>query len=101
MGKIPPKLKREILADPYYKHCARAFERDCEGRITFEHAIIFGGKQLNERFAILPLCEYHHAVGQHQEDGDLKKEINVWMVLNRASEEELQMITKAIDYATY
>lgn len=89
---------KEILADPFYKRCARDKDGNCDGRITFEHALIFGNKQVQMKYAIIPLCEYHHAVGIHQDGGELNKEINVWIALNRASNDELRGISKAIDY---
>lgn len=101
MRKISPKLKKEILADPYYSVCAlsrRSGERNCQGRVTWEHAIIHAGKQLNEKWAIVPLCEFHHAVDSYQDGGDFKKERGVWIALNRANEDELRRVSKAIDY---
>lgn len=97
MRTIPEKLKKEILADPYYKNCARK-NSECDGRITWEHAIIFAGRQLNEKWAIVPLCTFHHAVDGHQDGGDLNKELNVLLALNRASESELQAVSKVIRY---
>lgn len=97
MRSIPQKLKREILADPFYKQCAR-LNNDCAGRITWEHAIIYAGRQLNEKWSIVPLCTYHHAVDKHQDGGDLRKGINVWIALNRASDSELINISKVVDY---
>ena len=87
-----------MLADTYYKKCAREKEGNCAGRITFEHAIIYAGRQLNEKWAIIPLCEYHHAVNQYQDTGDLDKQKNICIALMRATDEELLAISKAIDY---
>ena len=28
--------------------------------VEYHHAVIYGGRQLNERWAILPLCHEHH-----------------------------------------
>ena len=98
MRKISEELKEDILQDPYYEKCARQKDGSCDGRITFEHSIIFKGSQLNEKYAIIPLCEYHHAVNQYQDGGDLNKEINECISLNRATKSELQAISKAIDY---
>jgi len=92
MRPIPKKLRDEMADDPYYSMCAREVDGGCSGRITWEHAIIYAGKQLNEKFAIIPLCEYHH-LGE-----GLVKEINVCIALNRATEQELQAISKAINY---
>lgn len=69
--------------DPYYKACARLND-DCSGRITWEHAWIYAGRQINERWAIIPLCWYHH-LG----DGMNKRE-NQRISLARASEEDLK-----------
>ena len=95
---IPNKLLKEILADPYYKKCARHKDGNCGGRITFEHCLIFGGKQIQELWAIIPLCEYHHNVLSYQDKGDLNKEKNVWLALNRATDEQLEKYSRAIDY---
>lgn len=89
MRRIPDKLKRELKDDPYYKTCARFKEKTCKGRITFEHAFIYAGRQINEKWAIIPLCEYHHAVGLYQDNGDLNKELNQMLALRRATDEDL------------
>jgi hypothetical protein len=54
-----------------------------------EHALIYAGKQIDEVWAIIPLCTYHHAVNEYQDGGDLQKSKNVWIALSRASDEEL------------
>lgn len=82
MRPIPPKLREEMASDPYYKFCARRHEGTCSGRITWEHALIYAGKQINEKWAIIPLCVYHH-LGE-----GLNKELNVYIALERATPEE-------------
>jgi hypothetical protein len=77
--------------------CARQNE-DCSGRITWEHALIYAGKQIDEVWAIIHLCAYHHEVDEFQDGGGLDKEINVWIALNRATTDELLQYSKAIDY---
>lgn len=32
----------------------------CEGRIEFDHSWIYAAKQINEVWAIIGLCQYHH-----------------------------------------
>lgn len=87
MRPIPKKLKSELANEPYYKKCARASEQ-CQGRITWEHALIYAGKQVNERWAIIPLCVYHHlGVG-------LNKRENIKIALSRATKEDLSKYPK-------
>ena len=60
MAPIPKKVLAEILADPFYLVCARIMDGGCSGRITFEHAFIYAGQQIQEVWAIIPLCWWHH-----------------------------------------
>jgi len=89
MRPLTPKLKREIDENPYFKVCARRND-DCDGRITIEHAFIYAGRQINEIWALLPLCEYHHSIGKHMEDGELDKRMNQLLCLRRATREDLK-----------
>lgn len=100
MRKIPIKMLKEMLSDPVYSVCARKDdpEHQCEGRITLEHALIYAGKQINAKWAIVPLCAKAHSVDQFQDGGDLDKDRNVWIALNRATNEELIAVSKAINY---
>jgi len=93
MNKIPPKLRKEMSEDDYYKACARQ-GIDCSGRITWEHALIFAGKQIQEKFAIIPLCEHHHLYG------GMIKWINEYIALSRATDEELNRYSKAVNLFT-
>ena len=98
MKKIPESLRNEMANDPYYQKCARHNEGGCSRTITWEHAIIYAGKQLNEKWAILPICSYHHAVNEYQDGGNMNKEKHVWLALCRATDDELKAISKAVDY---
>ena len=91
MRAIPQKLRDEMSDDQYYKTCSRA-SFECKGRITWEHSIIFAGRQLNEKWAIIPLCVFHHL------GPGLVKEINEMIALNRATDEQLIDVSKAVDY---
>jgi hypothetical protein len=95
---IPKKLLNEILEDEYYKKCVRYKEGTCKGRVTFEHTEIYAGNQIQEKWAIIPLCAYHHAVNEFQDKGDLKKELGQAIALSRATDEELKKYSKATDY---
>jgi len=83
MRPIPPKLKAQIAADPYYQKCARAKDGGCDHIITWEHAFTYAGRQINERWAIIPLCSWHHF------DAGLKKAKNQLIALSRATPEDL------------
>jgi hypothetical protein len=98
MRPIPPKLREEMASDPYYKVCARLNDGPCGGKITWEHALIHSGRQINAKWAIIPLCCRHHGVNEWQDKGSLCKEKNVIIALNRATDEELREVSKAVDY---
>lgn len=84
MRPLSPKLKRQIDLDPYYRQCARKGDGYCDGRITIEHAFIYEGRQINEIWALIPLC-WHHHLGPA-----LDKEKNQWLSLKRARISELK-----------
>ncbi len=101
MNNIPPKLRREMAADPLYTVCARKgyHGHECQGRITWEHVTTWAGKQLQMKSFIIPLCSYAHSVGRFQDGGDLDKGINMWIALTRASDDELlELSRKGTDY---
>jgi len=86
----------EILSDPKYKICSFA-GKECNGNISFEHALIFAGSKIDEKFAIIPICHRHHSIGIWQDKGLLNKEKNVWVALNQMSDDELARYSKAQD----
>lgn len=97
MTKIPDKIKREILSDPNRLHCALEKQEGhiCEGRITWEHCMIYAGKQIQQKWAIISLCERGHAVNNWQDAGTMNKEVNVWVALNQATVAELSGYPRA------
>lgn len=103
MNNIPTKLRKELAGDSYYRHCAREglHGHECAGRVTWEHAMYFNGSQLQKRWAIVPLCAKAHSVDEWQDRGDMDKEINQWIALNRASQDDLLEVSKATDYFLY
>lgn len=100
MTKIPPKVLKEILADPDYKFCMKAgiFDHVCDGRVTFDHAVIYGSKQVQKKWAIISVCEKGHSVGRYQDAGDHNREVHLWIALNRATSEEILEISKVVPY---
>lgn len=83
MNNTPQKIKKYWKQHPA-KHCRRWKEKKCEGRLTKEHCFIYGGKQIQELWAILDLCWYHH-LGK-----GLTKEINQWIAINQATENDFK-----------
>lgn len=82
-----------MLEDPLHGQCLRELalhDHVCDGRITFEHAMMHGGRQVDEAWAIVFLCEKAHGVGRWMDTGLLNKEINRWIALNRATDEDLK-----------
>ena len=96
MRKVSKKVRDQLISEPDI--CARRKDGGCDGSITWEHAVTFAGRQLDKAWAIIKICEYHHAVNKHQDGGDLDKEKNLHVALNRATDEELKEISKAKDY---
>ncbi len=87
--------------DPFYRVCARKRllnDHVCgadprTGKlIEWEHALIYAGSQVNEKWAIVPICWWAHS------GPGLIKEINVWIALNRATDEELLKYSKSTPY---
>lgn len=96
MRKISKKVLQQLEDEPQI--CARRNDSPCGGRITYEHSIIYAGRQLDETWAIIKLCECHHGVNTYQDGGDFNKERNIQIALNRATDDELRAISKSTDY---
>lgn len=90
MRAIPPALRAEMEVDPYYKKCA--ITGATSEKIDWHHNLIFAGRQVNEKFCIIPLAKsIHDDIVKHKEKVD-------WIMLNRATEEELRRYSKVVDY---
>lgn len=102
LGKpIPIKMRMTMSEDPGMKICMRNAllnDHECQADplnrklIDWEHALTFAGSKINEPWAIISICWLVHRGGR------LSKEINVWIALNRATEEELRAKSKSISY---
>jgi len=97
MGKIPKKFKEKIACDEFYEKCAIRQFGGCQGRITIDHSLIFGGRQIEAMWNYVPLCAKHHGVDQFS-GGKVEKEKSHWIALNRATDEELKAKSKAVNY---
>lgn len=98
MNNIPQRLRKEIDRDPQYKICSLKGHGTCSGRITMEHTLIYAGRQIQEKWSIIPLCALHHEVDFFQDAHTMEKEKNVWVALNRATDDELIKYSKAVNY---
>lgn len=91
MNRIPPKLRRALSEDPYMKRCARSEEGACHGRVTWEHALMQGGRQLQRAWAIVPLCWNCHL------GPGLNKELNRHLAFQRANPEDFDEFPRSAD----
>lgn len=92
MRKIPPKLVKEMESDKYYQKCCITGLSKNAVKIEWHHNLIYGGQQVNEKFCILPLADF-----VHEKIVKYKEKCN-WIMLNRATDQELEKYSKAIDY---
>jgi hypothetical protein len=89
MRPIPKPLLNEMLADPFYKICC--VSGISNERIELHHNFIFGGRQVNEAWCILPLAHsIHERIIAYKDRCDQ-------IMLNRADEATLKKYSKAID----
>lgn len=86
---IPPKMRLEMANDPFYSRCAIT---GASVNINWHHNLEYKGKRVNEKFAIIPLTKWvHDNIATHKEKVD-------WLMVNRATDEELKKYSKAVDY---
>ena len=87
----PPEMLAELMALPISNVCWRRLllrDHECQGRLTWEHAILHAGKRVNEVWAIIRLCAWAHEVDQFQDAGGMVKNINRWIALGRITDWE-------------
>jgi len=78
--------------DPFYSKCCITGLSKNAIKIDWHHNLIYAGRQVNEKFCILPLADWvHRNIVKYKQKCD-------WIMLNRASDEELQRYSKAKDY---
>jgi hypothetical protein len=92
MRKIPEALRQDMQNDPFYKRCC--ITGTTAEKIDWHHAVIFASRQVNEKWAILPLARSVH----EQVHREPYKSMCMWIALNRATVDELRPYCKAIDY---
>lgn len=104
-GSVMSKaLRADVGADPEYSRCAlqgllSEIIGPCAGRVTREHAMYFKGSKIQKKWAIPPICACHHGVDEYQDGpGEAPKIVRQWVALNRATDEELREVSKAVNY---
>lgn len=97
MTPIPTRVRKEIASDPSYRVCKLAglHGHVCGGRITMEHAMIYAGHQIQEKWAIVSICAAGQEVDRYQDAHTMNKELNRWVALNQATDDHLRTFTKA------
>lgn len=85
MRPIPLALKQKMEKNPFMSKCAYP---GCFTHPEWEHAFIYAGKQINDEWAIVPVCAFHHR------GRGLDKWFNQWIAINRASFSDLSKYSK-------
>lgn len=97
MRPIPPTLRQKISADPFMSTCIYSLiSRSNECRHQFggpgipewEHCHLYANRQINEQWAIVPACWFHHR------GPGLDKRFNQYISLRRATKEDLKKYPK-------
>lgn len=92
MRPIPPTMRARMAMDPIYRECLRQTifsDHVCRANpatgklIEWEHAFLYAGQQINEIWAIIPICWWVH------EGPGKNKDLNQYMALRRATPVEL------------
>lgn len=90
---IPKKVREDLAEDPFMRRCCISGPL-CVGNIQWHHHLKFAGRRQDEKWGILPVCEYHH-----RKEASYKEDLDRVMV-SRATEEELRPYCKATNYIT-
>jgi hypothetical protein len=89
--KLDPAQRERLAADPFMSRCCITGRAD--EKIDWHHNLIFAGRQVNEDWAILPLIRSIH---DRAFSPEIKDRCD-WVMLNRATDEQLTPYCKAID----
>lgn len=92
MQPIPKKLREELANDNWYMRCCMTGHNMDYGKIDWHHNFIYT-KQVNEKWCILLLLRQVH---DKEKDRDIKQRLD-WIMLNRATDEELKKYNRVED----
>lgn len=89
MHQTPKRVFEQIaLERPPCERYAVLQDHQCQGRSTMEHAFIYRGRQIPDKWAVVRLCEWAHL------GPGLNKRINQWLALRHATAEDLAKYQK-------
>lgn len=88
MRVISKKVKDELKKDPKMEICVWCGTRV---DITWEHCFIYQGRQIDEAWAIVALCRYHHTGNGHTAE---IKDYCRWKSLLKATACWKEVVTK-------
>lgn len=94
MNRIPKPLREQMAADPFYLQCAVTGIPAKQQKVEWHHALIFAGKQVQEKWAILPVLKEIHLKAENKRN----KAVLDYIMLNRATDEQLEKYSKTINY---
>jgi hypothetical protein len=92
MRPIPQALRRQLAEDPFMSRCC--ITGSVAEKIDWHHNLIFAGRQVNEAWAILPLARSIH---DRVFSPEIKERCD-WIMLNRATDDQLRPYCRVIDY---
>lgn len=72
MRPIPKKIRDKLAQDSFMKKCC--FQGCGKLDVEWNHALKYSGRQINEWYAIVPLCVEHH----RGNNGTIYKEVKEW-----------------------
>lgn len=91
MRAIPQKLKKELESDSWYSRCCITGYTKYYTKIDWHHAFIFAGRQVNEKWCILPLAQSIH---RREKERAIKERLD-WIMLNRIDEKTMERYSKS------
>lgn len=89
MNNIPPKIKSQLADDPTMQYCCIG-NLLCEGKIEWHHVWTYSSNQIQEIWAIVGICKYHH---DRAEIPEIKKLIQ-YHSLSKATADDLKKYPK-------
>lgn len=95
MHKTSKRIFDEIAKErPPCERAALFQDHACQGRSTMEHCFVYAGRQIDEKWAIIRICEWAHSVGPYAMNGGLDKNKNRYIAIRHATKEDLAKYPK-------